>query len=292
MNVSCARCGAEFSRPPSAVKKGARFCSQRCSQKSRETKHLIPRSCERCGIKFKARRCAIQRGGGRFCSVTCKNLSSRKTPKALTCETCQLTFYRLPHALARGGGRFCSTACRNIAMAQTIYFEPNTGAKNHNWKPPHHVVCANCRKNFYVKGYILRSGRRFCSQACWLTTQKVSRPVIEIKTALETNGIRVEMERQWDWLRRPNVTQRLRVDMYLPELRIAIEYDGRQHREEVPHFSCSLAKRQERDRWKEQLLAAHRIRLIRLSGWPDTKRLLRMIDRMSKERPAPLFNVP
>lgn len=71
---------------------------------------------------------------------------------------------------------------------------------------------------------------------------------------------------------------RLRLDFYLPELGLAFECDGPQHREFIPHFHGSYHKFQEaklRDRHKDELCARQGVRLVRVSpsALPSTEEL-------------------
>lgn len=77
------------------------------------------------------------------------------------------------------------------------------------------------------------------------------------------------MEKSWPWLHRPGIGQRMRVDLWLPYLKTAIEYDGEHHhRVAFGNSPEKLQQIQECDMWKDRLLAEHNIRLIRVSGWP------------------------
>jgi hypothetical protein len=61
-----------------------------------------------------------------------------------------------------------------------------------------------------------------------------------------------------------------RLDIYIPELRTAIEYHGEQHYEPVEFFGGTegLALRQERDRQKDALCRREGVRLV---VWPYTR---------------------
>lgn len=67
---------------------------------------------------------------------------------------------------------------------------------------------------------------------------------------------------------------KLHLDFYLPDYRIAIEYDGQQHYEYVPHFHNhdinNFYRRLERDREKDQYCSDHNIKLIRIKYTADT----------------------
>lgn len=69
--------------------------------------------------------------------------------------------------------------------------------------------------------------------------------------------------------------------MRFASLRLAIEYDGEHHFTVANGGTAeSLAQIQARDAWKDALLRAHHVKLIRISGWPiDIGRLLRRLGR-------------
>lgn len=60
-----------------------------------------------------------------------------------------------------------------------------------------------------------------------------------------------------------------RIDLFIKELGIAVEYDGRQHTEYVDFFHKDVGgyiKGMKMDRYKEEFLAENGIKIIRLSG--------------------------
>ncbi len=102
-----------------------------------------------------------------------------------------------------------------------------------------------------------------------------------VQDLLAEAGLRVESEKNWPWLHRPGIGQRMSVDIFVPAFSVAIEYDGKQHRQIA--FGCTpeqFSSLQSRDVLKEKLLKEHEIRLIRLSGWPvDIEALIRDIKK-------------
>lgn len=61
-------------------------------------------------------------------------------------------------------------------------------------------------------------------------------------------------------------TRNLRLDFYLPALSIAFEFDGRQHKEYVPHFHknrVGFARSQNNDNDKQQWCEINQITLVR-----------------------------
>lgn len=83
--LCCPVCGKEFETFPSAVKRGAKFCSMVCRNTVRKgatagEKHYawnggkIERICEVCGDKFSVKREQIRRTGAKFCSLNCRSI--------------------------------------------------------------------------------------------------------------------------------------------------------------------------------------------------------------------------
>ena len=72
--LRCFKCGAEFTRKPSAVVHPERsFCSRACAFRP-----LVARSCEWCGAGFQVTEYRVAHGFGRYCSRAC-SFSGRKS---------------------------------------------------------------------------------------------------------------------------------------------------------------------------------------------------------------------
>ncbi len=66
----------------------------------------------------------------------------------------------------------------------------------------------------------------------------------------------------------------LRFDFYIPSLKTAIEFDGRQHYEEVPFFNSAtstLELTRERDGIKDAYCREHGIRMLRIPHYDICK---------------------
>lgn len=78
--------------------------------------------------------------------------------------------------------------------------------------------------------------------------------------------VRIFRQYSFDWLRYKNV---LYLDFYIPSLKLAVEYNGRQHYEPVSVFggqdAFELIKK--RDKRKKELLEKHNIKLIVIPYW-------------------------
>lgn len=66
----------------------------------------------------------------------------------------------------------------------------------------------------------------------------------------------------------PCIGTKLKIDFYIHELKIAFEFDGRQHNEHVPFYhgdKKGFARAQERDKEKEEWCYINNVRLIRVT---------------------------
>ncbi len=130
VDLACAECGTAFSVWPSAVAKGARYCSRACRAggfrgtvitRPKGTT-LVPLVCVQCERPFLSRPNEV-RNGRRFCSHSCRgrwfhggrNVKNRKVD--LACECCGASFRVSPSKVVNTGTgsprRFCSRACRD-----------------------------------------------------------------------------------------------------------------------------------------------------------------------------------
>ena len=78
---------------------------------------------------------------------------------------------------------------------------------------------------------------------------------------------KIEVNTRPDWLKNPETNYNLEMDGYLPALRIAYEFDGRQHREYTPDFHKTkkdFHNQIRRDAFKTYGLWANGIDLIRI----------------------------
>ena len=88
-----------------------------------------------------------------------------------------------------------------------------------------------------------------------------------IRDMLIENNIDFEEQKTFDWLK---FNGKLKLDFYLPQYNIAIECQGAQHFEDVPHFNSNgndvLKTRKERDERKRKLCKENGIKLLYYSN--------------------------
>ena len=95
------------------------------------------------------------------------------------------------------------------------------------------------------------------------------------------------IEQTFDWLRNPKTNHNLYIDIYYPELNLAIEVDGKQHYDFVPLFHNNiedLHESQERDKIKAEFLKEHNIDLIRFKYNARCKDIIKTLSQYLQSR--------
>jgi very-short-patch-repair endonuclease len=85
---------------------------------------------------------------------------------------------------------------------------------------------------------------------------------------LREMGFSTTRERTFRWLRNPRTGANLYLDIYIPALKIAIEYDGPTHFRVCKNWGMTestLRDQKQRDRDKDRLCLEHGIRVVRFS---------------------------
>lgn len=125
-------------------------------------------------------------------------------------------------------------------------------------------TCRECKKEF--ESYTSKSDT-YCSRACTMAGLRFSYPQTKIAEELKQLGLNIEEEKRWDWLRSPETNRPLSIDIYIPKLNCAIEYDGKQHfKKTLGMTEKQFMRLQVNDRHKDTVLPQHGIRLIRVRG--------------------------
>lgn len=90
----------------------------------------------------------------------------------------------------------------------------------------------------------------------------------EIACRLDELGLKYEREKQFPWLR---YQRNLRLDFYLPDYNVAIEFQGEQHFQSIEKFGgmSDFRVRQVRDIYKRNLCDEHKVKLFCLRGRVD-----------------------
>jgi hypothetical protein len=128
-------------------------------------------------------------------------------------------------------------------------------------------------------------GRKFGS-----TSEKITCKVFE-----EFLGREVLTNIRPDFLKNPKTKRNLELDMYDPITKIAVEYNGAQHYQNIPAFGNNFTEQQERDILKRKLCEDNGIILIVVpytidSGIPDNKGGYKYISRTMQEKEKRISN--
>lgn len=233
LQVTCETCGKVFETEIGANRSHPRrYCSRICANARNEPVH---KPCDHCGKDF-----IVEKGQTHFCSHACY-LASIKI-KNCTCPECQKSYK------PRAGQVYCSPSCQQIASRKRIT-----------------IKCAACGEEFTV-WQSKASRSKYCSKECQIAKQFHSNEedqVIEIVASML--GQFVERNKTFPWLKSKH-NRSMHVDGYFPGCGLAVEYDGKQHRQFSAWYHRTESKfveAQERDKLKGELLKRHGITLIR-----------------------------
>lgn len=241
VRCSCLICGKVFYKPPFTVKDGrGKYCSKPCNYAA-------------LSIKYKGRPGWVKSGP--------QNTNWKGIRVERPCPVCGTLF--------KSAAYTCSSACGQRIRSKKISGPNNPFAKAH---PKKLRVCRGCGNTYsrgVVNGSTLGAGKTYCSSECSFRGLFRSSAQDYINNTIRGWGIETVMEKSWPWLVSPHSKCRMRVDIFIPSLNLAIEYDGRQHNElAFARGEDALIKIKERDARKEVLLKEAGVGLIRLSGWP------------------------
>jgi len=138
----------------------------------------------------------------------------------------------------------------------------------------------NTHKSFlqsFLSENIVREKRPICLRK----TEKKCRNIVENLFKCPFPSVRP------DFLKYPISRKNLELDMFNPELKVAFEYQGRQHREYTPYYhSCveDFTHQKERDLWKEEKCKQEGICLIVIPDTVKTENLEEFIVQKCKEQ--------
>ena len=106
---------------------------------------------------------------------------------------------------------------------------------------------------------------------------KASIGEINIQKILEQNNIKFEKEKIFEDFIYKETGFHPRYDFYLPEYNRLIEFDGRQHYQEINYFRNKLLERKNKDIIKNEYAKSHHIELIRIPYWERNNITLEML---------------
>lgn len=231
----CFTCGIEFE----TRKKTSKFCSRSCQSKDnvKATQKMVKKKCIICGKEF------IGKPNKKYDSAMCSRKANNKSClKMVSCVNCGKKFETRHHKTQK----CCSLVCGNELKSRQ-----NTVKK----------TCKRCGEVFYVKKCRDKKYNvTYCSIKCYGKTN-ISSYEHEIKCVLENLGIRVETKYKPKWLLKKEI------DIYLPDLKIGIEFNG------VYWHSESAGKDRKYHFNKSKLCAENGVRLIHIfeDDWKNKK---------------------
>lgn len=143
--IKCVICGKEIEVTDTNIKKGKKYCSNKCRFQGSKSK--VERTCQTCGKVFMAFPAEIRKGGAKYCSRECSNVAQSKKyfegRIERVCKWCGKVFYVKPsragvertikRTIKSGGkiiyGQYCSKKCREKAVGKKL-----SGSNCHLWK--------------------------------------------------------------------------------------------------------------------------------------------------------------
>lgn len=186
---------------------------------------------------------------------TCGFISNKHArihyPMGSGCRQCQ--YLNLPQNNPKLTIRQFEDKCKEIHKDKYLYFGDYTG-QNHKIK----VQCKKCNSIFFQFAYAHYNKKQGCGKCI------VSKGETEIMSFLDSKNIKYIREHKIDGMK---YKQPLRLDFYLPDYNIAIEYDGILHTKSTNYFGGDnhLLLTQQRDKIKNDFCKKHKISLIRIS---------------------------
>ena len=225
---TCLECSKEFK---GFVRDSLKFCSRSCSAKFNNKQRGANKNvnCSECNIQFSVWKSKAQKS---FKCKNCIELTKKKSKKKeLKIKLCK--FCSKQYSSKQGGTLYCSLNCKSLNKKQ--YEHVCVGCD---------VIFSNSEKN-----------AKFCSCSCRSINLKLSKYAhkaggksrSQIELFIEENLIKDFPNIQFKFNDKEIIGSEL--DVYIPELKIAIEINGIVHYEPI-YGEDKLIKIQNRDKQK------------------------------------------
>lgn len=271
IKLTCKSCQREFFVQP--CHKNRKFCSFSCIKGEGVHIARIHKTCPTCKNTFKIPNNQSKRV---YCSRVCANTRSTSPIEHRHCPTCNKTFEVKPRSpnqkfcsvqcwKNKNPKRFCQTCNKELTRKNKIYCSPLCQAEGRK-KTRITISCIKCGKDISIPQN-QRKRKKYCSQRCSnehrFYSNEEKQIISEISDILKLDPI---TQHTFPWLR-SRKNRSMYLDAFFPTLNLAIEYDGKQHRQFHVSYHKTFDKfldLQERDRLKEKLLSKHEISLIRI----------------------------
>lgn len=246
MRKMCVICKKGFKTYPSAIKRGARFCSLQCFRR-RKNKYQI-RTCRVCSKKFRAH---ISRKKKRakylYCGLICLGKTKRKRI-VVPCNFCGADVEIKRSLKKKLSHFFCGHTC------WMSYRREKTKERRKR--------CVSCNNWFSACTTKRLKSQRHCSSRCWLRSKGATS--IEIATKSALNELKVTA-----YSNRNPLERFVYADWWVPEKKLAIFCDG-----EYWHRN-----RARKDRTQARVLRAAGVNVLRIpeKAIKDKKRLMLLL---------------
>lgn len=160
----------------------------------------------------------------------------------------------------------CANAQFKIKSDQTAIFKllpehtilssylKETGVKESK-RERHYIVKCQFDHQYDKRGSRLHEGCPECSKKTFVGQER-TRIIFQTQFNKPFPSIRP------DWLKNPSTGRNLELDGYCEELKLAFEYQGRQHNSEDTEFGSDYTNQVERDQYKVQACLEHEITLV------------------------------
>jgi len=253
----CKECGKKFINKKSNVK----YCSKQCrylsTYNSKHNINLLTFICLNCGKEFKN-----SSPKSKYCSKTCRDKYYKKLKGDIiyTCKNCDKEFNKNDGF----NKSFCSEECNFNFCAHTLICKYcGNEFKSLNI----HNFCSNiCRKEHYRTLRRISNGKdkkRSIRDSNFIPEGE--RKFYDLLTYIFYDCELIYRERYY-WLTNPETGYPLELDIYIPNLRLAFEYDGSQHKKFTPYIHKTMENfisMQRRDIFKNNKCKELGITLIR-----------------------------
>lgn len=229
---------------------GALFCSLQCYYKSLEVVHT--KICGRCGVEFKTKRKIIK-----YCSKACAWRYDRAIPREYNCVVCDKKFEPRRSKSSTKFQIICSSECSED------HIRMRTAGSRHLRN------CKTCAREFIVRSCDLaKGGGIYCSLVCSQRVKTRGATAQALFDALDAKlGVKGYREKTFDWLINITTGRKLRLDYYIDNLTVAVEYNGQQHYGKCVNY-WDISNVAHLDKVKSELCLAHGIRVL---VWPYWK---------------------
>ena len=171
----------------------------------------------------------------------------------------------------------CQTGCKRMRSAEEFLAQANKNCREGKYileseyinQSEKVLLRHSCGFIWKVRPSDVINGKSFCP-VCGKKESKGSSIITKLLTELN-----IYFEKEY-----PLKNSLQKFDFYLPNLNIAIEYNGIQHYKEIKHFSTTLQEQQKRDEKKRKYCKENNIQLYEISYLLSESEIIDMIKKI------------